>query len=213
MLIALEGIDGSGKSTVAKLLASRLSDDYRILMLSEPSNLTEYGESVRELIRKKDRVTNALQRRIASLLLMDRIELTEKHINPFIEQHGKRALVIQDRTWLSTAAYQSKTPKEVERYIRFYSSHPSVYKPDICFILELPVSEALRRLASRDSSAVSDVFETKQHLTMVKCNYREIEGKSPDILPFPIYPVDAYSSLPPSITEFITSTIDRYVPH
>ena len=98
MFISLEGIDGSGKSTQAKLLAEALGPE--TLLIREPGG-TEAAERVRELLADPDLPLDPL----AELLLFcaARADLVARRIRPALEA-GRD--VVADRFADSTIAYQ-----------------------------------------------------------------------------------------------------------
>ena len=98
MFISFEGIDGSGKSTQAALLAAALGDD--ALLLREPGG-TPVGERLRELL--KDPAVALSPRAEVLLFCSARAELVEAVIRPALEA-GRP--VVCDRFMDSTVAYQ-----------------------------------------------------------------------------------------------------------
>lgn len=100
-LIAFEGPDGSGKSTVAGQVASRLEGDgVHVLVTREPGG-TEIGRQIRRILLERDLERDP----VTELLLMcaDRAEHVGAVIRPALEEG---TLVITDRFAASTRAYQ-----------------------------------------------------------------------------------------------------------
>ena len=98
MFITLEGIDRSGKTTQAAMLAEALGEP--ALLLREPGG-TEAGERVRELL--KDAAIELDPRAELLLFCAARAELCARVIAPALEQGGD---VVCDRFIDSTVAYQ-----------------------------------------------------------------------------------------------------------
>ena len=96
-LIALEGIDGCGKSTQARLLAERLG----ALLTFEPG-ATTLGSSLRTLLLDPDHPPVA-ERTEALLMVADRAQHVAEVVRPALEQ-GR--WVVTDRFSASTLAYQ-----------------------------------------------------------------------------------------------------------
>ena len=98
MLISLEGIDGSGKSTQAKLLADALGPD--TLLIREPGG-TEAAERIRSLLADPELELDALAELL--LFLAARADLTARVIRPALEADR---VVVSDRFADSSVAYQ-----------------------------------------------------------------------------------------------------------
>jgi len=98
MFISLEGIDGSGKTTQAKLLAKTIGGD--VVLVREPGG-TETGERIRGLLKDPELELGPL----AELLLFcaARAELVSRVIRPASERGGD---VVCDRFSDSSVAYQ-----------------------------------------------------------------------------------------------------------
>jgi dTMP kinase len=98
MFISLEGIDGSGKSTQAKLLAEALGP--QTLLIREPGG-TEAAERVRELLADPALELDPLAELL--LFLAARADLTARVIRPALDD-GRD--VVSDRFADSSVAYQ-----------------------------------------------------------------------------------------------------------
>jgi dTMP kinase len=98
LFISLEGIDGSGKSTQAKLLAEALGPD--TLLIREPGG-TEAAERIRELLADPQLELDSF----AELLLFSaaRADLVSRVIRPALEAGAN---VVADRFADSSVAYQ-----------------------------------------------------------------------------------------------------------
>ncbi len=98
--IALEGGDGSGKSTVSAALKTRLSElGHPAIVVREPGG-TPLGEVVRGLLLDSDRLNEWAE---VFLFAAQRAELVSEVVTPALEA-GK--WVISDRTYYSSIAYQ-----------------------------------------------------------------------------------------------------------
>lgn len=156
-IVALEGIDGSGKTTVGKELEKYLTAKYpqlRVLFTSEP-----FTQEITNLIQShgwKDGILLTL------LFSADRAI----HVNWIKEKNPD--LVIMDRYYLSTLAYQSSLGVDIN-WIRAVNRY--FPKPDLTILLDVPAEIAIRRIK------VSDVFnfdEKIRTLEKVRKTYLEL---------------------------------------
>jgi dTMP kinase len=169
MLITLEGIDGTGKSTLATALAGRLSD-LSPVMTREPG-ATWVGEAVRKAIADQtDPVTEAL------LFVADHAAHIATVIRPSL---AERRLVISDRYTDSRYAYQQVTLDGIIQEPLFWlqSLHNGwTIVPDKTFLFVLPVDEALRRLSEKNGR---EHFEKREILVRVQENYLALARADP----------------------------------
>jgi dTMP kinase len=101
-LIAVEGADGTGKSTQAELLVEYLDrKGYPVQAVREPGG-TKLGERVREILRDIGLAGMSVEAEMF-LYMASRAQLVGEVIRPALAQ-GK--LVVSDRFLLSTAVYQ-----------------------------------------------------------------------------------------------------------
>ena len=100
MFVTLEGIDGSGKTTQAALLAERLqAEGHEVLLLREPGG-TPLGERLREMLLRGPAMSGWAE---AALFAAARAELVEHLIRPALE---RGAVVVCDRYLDSSLVYQ-----------------------------------------------------------------------------------------------------------
>jgi dTMP kinase len=100
VFVTFEGIDGSGKSTQARLLAEALAEDGREVVLTREPGGTELGERIRELLLHAGDVTPWAE---ATLFAAARAQLVEAVIAPAL---ARGADVVCDRYLDSSLAYQ-----------------------------------------------------------------------------------------------------------
>jgi len=155
MFIVFEGIDGTGKSTQVKLLKETLENKgYTVKTSFEPTNGT-YGKMLRESATRAEG-RYSLEEEL-ELFLKDRTEHLNELINPALE---REEIVILDRYYYSTMAYQGARgmgPEEIRA-----KNEAFVTKPDLVFVLTLPVGISLERIGIRDGEG--DAFEKRESL-------------------------------------------------
>lgn len=159
LLIVLEGIDGTGKSTQARLLAGWFREQGREVVTSREPTDGPWGRKLRE---------SAATGRLSpedelAMFLKDRRQHVDELIRPALDA-GK--VVILDRYYFSTMAYQGCRgfdPAEIRRRNEAFAP-----VPDHLLVLDLEVDTALDRIGARGDTA--NEFEKRESLQ--KC--REI---------------------------------------
>jgi thymidylate kinase (EC 2.7.4.9) len=162
-LISFEGIDGSGKSTQARKLYEFLKEEgYEVSLYRDPGS-TPLAEQIRELI------INYPMDPTTELLLFEsaRSSLVWEKIFPDLTS-GK--IVIVDRFIDSTTAYQGYG-REINLGTVSILNHIATRgrKPDLTFILNLPLELALQRLKEQKTK-----FEEPNYLKRVRDGYLQI---------------------------------------
>jgi len=165
LFATIEGIDGTGKTTVAAKVAESLASvGIPLVRTTEPTR-TWRGAAVRWAIETDvDAVTESF------LFLADR-EAHGRQIRSWLDG-GK--LILSDRYADSTYAYQgarlaAKRPDSVE-WLRDLSA-PYVLVPDVTYLLMVPPEVALARIADRGRKVR---FEEIEFLRAVDANYRKL---------------------------------------
>jgi dTMP kinase len=169
VLITLEGIDGTGKSTLHSGLAELLVD-LNPVFTREPG-ATWVGDSVRRAIAEQvDPVTEAL------LFVADHAAHLATVIRPALAD-GR--IVISDRYTDSRYAYQSATLENSipEPLAWLQALHNGwTILPDRTFLFIIPVDMALERLAAKSGR---EHFERKEILEKVQENYLMLARNEP----------------------------------
>ena len=164
-LIVLEGIDGTGKTTLAARLAERLrAGGLDVVETREPWT-SAAGRRLRELLARPDRRTSGAEE--LALFHSDRCEHVAQVVRPAL---ARGAWVVQDRTFWSTAAYQGARGVPVAEILaRSLAIAPL---PDLTILLTLAPERALERIARSRPGASS--FERLEDLRAVARVYAEL---------------------------------------
>ncbi len=142
LLITFEGIDGSGKSTQAKLALEylRKKTKRKVVMLREPGS-TSVSEAIRSiLLDKRNKVGD-----LTELLLYEsaRAQLVTQQLRPLLEQG---AIVVCDRFFDSTTAYQGYGRGLDRKLIQSLNlAATGNIVPHLTLVYDLPLSVALTR--------------------------------------------------------------------
>jgi dTMP kinase len=168
MLVTIEGIDGSGKSTLVAGLAAALAD-LDPVVTREPG-ATWVGEAVRRAIAEnRDPITECL------LFVADHAAHLTHVVKPALAE-GK--VVISDRYSDSRYAYQSVTLEgtmpDPEGWLRSVHA-PFTVVPDLTFLCVLPVEAAVTRLKEH-----KEHFEKAEVLAAVQANYLRFAEAEPE---------------------------------
>lgn len=142
MFISLEGIDGSGKTTQAKLLAKALGDE--VVVVREPGG-TETGERIRQILKSPGLELDPL----AELLLFcaARAELVAEVVAPAREA-GRE--VVCDRFSDSSVAYQGVARGlGVDRVEEICDLATGGVWPDLTILLRIDPDRAAKRIGRR----------------------------------------------------------------
>ena len=174
VFICIEGLDGSGKTTQAKLLTARLSEKYSAVYTAEPSQ-GKIGAFIREccLYEGKRLPTEAE----ALLFAADRIEHMQNEIAPALAE-GK--IVICDRYIYSSLAYQGSAGLSLD-WIKTINAR--ALQPDFSIFIDVSPERVLERLQRKKS--VMETLEIQRKVREVYLKFVEkgelirIDGDKP----------------------------------
>ena len=145
--VALEGGEGAGKSTQARLLAEWLRDKGHEVVVTFEPGATELGRKLRSALLDADQQRLA-SRTEALLFAADRAEHVATVVSPALE---RGAIVVTDRFVDSSIAYQgSGRDLAVPDVIRLSRWATDGLRPDLTVVLDLPPTDGLRRVKSPD---------------------------------------------------------------
>ena len=156
LFITFEGTEGAGKTTQITLLAERLKNSGREIVVTREPGGTPIGEEIRNLL--KNSAKGAGMQPETELLLMNasRAQLVRDVIRPAL---GRGAIVLCDRFFDSTIAYQgfgrNVDLQDLEKITRIAVAD---IQPDLTLLLRIPLEISEARRNSRGGGA-GDRFE------------------------------------------------------
>ena len=169
--IALEGGDGSGKTTLSAALAAKLralGDE--VVEVREPGG-TPLGETVRELVLDSDRVDRWAE---VFLFAAQRAQLARDVVAPALE---RGAWVISDRTYYSSIAYQGRARGMGEERVREINEIGlEGLEPGRVFVIDVDPGKALSRQGRPDRIGSESVAFQED----VAAAYRDLAVAEPE---------------------------------
>lgn len=158
LFVTFEGIEGCGKTTQINHLASFLRGISRSFLVTREPGGTEIGEQIRQILLTSDSVG---MEPMAELFLYAaaRVQHLSQAISPALRE-GK--IVLCDRFADATVAYQGFGRRLDLAWVEEMNARAmGNVKPDLTFLLDLPVAEGLRRAWKRmeNRTAKEDRFE------------------------------------------------------
>ncbi len=162
LFIVFEGIDGSGKTTISKMLLAFFEENgNKAAWFREPGD-SAWGKKIRELANLEDSIPIEEE---LQYFIEDRKINVRENILPSLEA-GK--IVIVDRYYYSSACYQGARGLDLHEIIRLNREFAPV--PDLVFLIDVDVDTALERIR-RGRDIEAKLFEKKEYLQQVRENY------------------------------------------
>lgn len=176
MFITFEGVEGSGKSTQAKLLAEHLTQQGSKVTLTREPGWGQLGELIRKVILdNRDFDLDAFSE--LCLFCADRAQHVRDFIRPKLDA-GE--IVICDRYFDSTVVYQGYGRKLDKRLVNKIAKASTLdLIPDITFLLNLPVKTGLTRLQTRGDITKMDEEPLEFH-ELIRQGYMLIAKREPN---------------------------------
>ncbi|MFH1827390.1 MAG: dTMP kinase [bacterium] len=169
LLVAIEGIDGAGKTTQAELLLKELSKKHKVYKTKNPTD-HKIGKLVREVLSGKIKIPPiALQ----FLFSADR-QVQQADI---FNRLKKGEIVIMDRYFWSAVVYGAidlsgfQFEKSINRLLitqGILSMYHQFLIPDISVFLDIPISIVLKRLGNKNK----EIFENEEKLKKIHKGYQ-----------------------------------------
>ena len=203
ILVAFEGIDGSGKTTQIYKVADYIRESnyaVTVTVTHEPNPDSPYSQLIKQEVHKNRDKT--LPEKELEWYTKDRAWDLKNNILPALE---RKELVLVDRYYLSSAAYQGGLDAFTLEYVLEKNSFAR--HPDLWLILDVPVKLGQDRLQQRNKKMNDDQLEKVEFQEIVLENYKllsemDIGGK--------VEWVDA-SIDEPSLTEVIGELIIQFI--
>jgi dTMP kinase len=165
-LLAFEGLDGCGKSTQLAALARALREaGHEVIATREPTDGPD-GRRIRAMARSGEAVAPEQELR---WFVEDRRAHVAEVIGPAL---ASGRLVLTDRYYLSTVAYQGARGLDPEAILR--DSEAEFPLPDLAIVLEIDPAVALERVGGR-GEPLDAAFEDLGFLERVAARYRALD--------------------------------------
>ncbi len=171
--VALEGVDGSGKTTVGKALVAALQErGFDADLVREPGG-TALGEAVRALLLDSDRWDDWAE---VFLFAAQRAELVREVVAPAL---AAGRWVVSDRTYYSSIAYQGRGRGLGEKEVRAINEMGlGGIVPDHVFVLDVEPGVALGRQDRPDRIGREGVeFQTE-----VRAAYKDLADREDKVV-------------------------------
>jgi dTMP kinase len=163
-LVAIEGIDGSGKTTQAELLAKFCTENRLAHVVSKEPTKGKYGTQIRaSATRGRMSIEDEVE-----ILLKDRAEHVENVIAPALQ---KEKIVILDRYYFSTAAYQGAHGANAELILA--ENERFAPQPDLLIVLDVSARTGIGRIKSRGDEP--NKFETIESLERARAIFKQVQ--------------------------------------
>lgn len=162
---ALEGIDGSGKSTQLKLLARRLEEaGFPCLTTCEPTD-RPIGKLLRQVLTGQVQCDSRV---VAPLFTADRLDHLLNGEAGLLQAVERGVTVLSDRYYFSSYAYQS-VDFPLEWVMELNRPCADLLRPTATLFLDVDPELALTRIAQNRGS--TELFETGERLTRTREQY------------------------------------------
>jgi dTMP kinase len=162
MFIVLEGLDGAGTTTQCeRLVASLRAGGREVVQTREPTG-GPVGRIIRSVLAGEEDAPTV--ETLPWLFAADRADHLGRTVSPAL---GRGAVVVSDRYYHSSLAYQSLTLPltDVAALNRFRS-------PDLTVFLDVPVDECLARIRARGGKR--EIYEHREKLERIAAAYEEV---------------------------------------
>lgn len=171
VFIAIEGIDGSGKSTIAERLVAAIRASGRDVLLTREPGGTAISEAVRGILL--DERGRAMAPETEALLFAAaRAQLVAEILRPALQ---RGAVVVSDRFVDSSLAYQWGGRGLARDQVAVVQQLATGgLEPDLKLLLDLPVPVALRRRLAEESNVNRLDRETEAFFERVQAAYRAL---------------------------------------
>ncbi len=167
LFIALEGIDGSGKSTQVRLLADKLEAAGRKTYTTFEPTDSPIGSLIRDVFNHRMAAGHQV---IAGLFVADRLDHLMNNTNGILKKLKEGFTVITDRYYFSSYAYQG-AHMSLDWVIQANSLSADLLRPDLNIYIDISPEQGIERLNKGRISF--ELYETIENLGKVREKYLE----------------------------------------
>jgi dTMP kinase len=182
--VVVEGLDGTGKSTIVRQVARILNEPVClpgcVKLTFEPHDPSACGIYIRQVLMHR---IKAPRKTLALAFAMNRVDHCSRDIAPFLAQaNSKERVVLCDRYYMSSLVYQSDETLSMQKILEL---NDGALRPDLTLFLHASSKTCYQRMRSRDQSR--ELFET--NLASTRKKYEEaialLRGRAENIVEVP----------------------------
>jgi dTMP kinase len=167
IFIAIEGIDGSGKSTQSKRLAETLTEmGHKVYTTFEPTD-SRIGVMIRDIFSHR---MEGDHRVIAALFVADRLNHLLNSQDGILKKLDEGYTVITDRYYFSSYAYHS-AHMDMDWVIKANALSAELLRPDLNIYIDISPEVSMERINKGRTSV--EMYETLENLTVVSQKYQQ----------------------------------------
>ncbi|MEF9915981.1 MAG: dTMP kinase [Lachnospiraceae bacterium] len=165
--VALEGIDGSGKSTQVQLLIEKMKEEnIPCYATMEPTD-SPIGSLIHQIMMGRIKTDNKV---IAALFVADRLDHLLNDINGIAAKIEEGISVVSDRYYFSSYAYHG-VDMPMEWVINANEQSSNILRPTVNIFIDVAPDIAMERIAKNRFQ--QELFEKKSRLVSVREKYLE----------------------------------------
>ena len=177
-LIALEGIDGAGKTTQIHLLCKELRKKYKVYETKQPTG-SEIGQLIQKALDGRVKIPPVS---FQYLFSADR----QAHQVELLKELKKDQIVVTYRYYWSALVYGIVDREDLDfeksgnlllTALSILSMYHKFVIPDLTIYIDIPISEALKRI--NKAKRLKEVYENKEKLIKIKKGYDWLIKKFP----------------------------------
>ena len=182
IFITFEGMEGSGKSTQIHLLADKLAEPKREIIVTRSPGGTPIAEKIRDILKIRDPREEVMPETELLLFAACHSQMTDHLIIPALE---RGALILCDRFYDSTMAYQGYARTLGRAFVEQINAFSCRgIRPDLTLILDLDPAEGIRRSRVRATAkeVADDRFDSEamQFHHAVRNAFLDLASREPE---------------------------------
>ncbi len=166
LLIVIEGVDGSGKSTQIELLKTRLNNrGHKAYITHEPTD-SPIGAVIRNIMKGRIQTSPSA---IAALFAADRLDHIYNDVNGMKKKRDKEGYhIIASRYYFSSYAFQGEYV-DVDWIVHLNAMAKKQFPADITIYLDVDPETCYERITNHRSDI--EIYETKEKIKKVHQAY------------------------------------------
>ena len=147
MLIAICGIDGSGKTTQIRLLEEKLSEVSDVYITKQPTDFYRKYDRFRKIVNREANIDENILYELALMAAADK----RRHYDEEIRNNMDKIIICDRYVYSGYSYFLARGFKNIEWLKKL---NDNLLMPDITFFIDVPPEVALERIIKRDGQSV-----------------------------------------------------------